>query len=218
VSLRRRSDVYARPGAIPWRRWLVLAAVTALLAAFTTRMVSSMREAPPLPVLDTLGGDFRLPSTRGGELSLAELRGELVLLNFGYTSCPEVCPTALARMRALLLDLASLGIDVRPLFVTLDPERDNLDALGRYLGYFHPRLVGLRGSAQQTTAIAQGYRVFHERHALASGLDYGFDHSVHIYLIDRLGRVRATFGSNAPIADMVTTVHRLATTRTREEA
>jgi protein SCO1/2 len=218
VSLRRHSDVYARPEAIPWRRWLVLAVITALLAMLTTRLVSSMGEAPPLPVLDTLGGDFRLASTRGGELSLGELRGELVLLNFGYTSCPEVCPTVLARMRALLLDLTSLGIEVRPLFVTLDPQRDNLDALGRYLGHFHPELVGLRGSAQQTTAVARGYRVFHERHALASGLDYGFDHSVHIYLIDQLGRVRATFGSNVPIADMVTTVRRLATARAREEA
>jgi len=208
--MHRREHPGTRSAAIPWPRWLLLAAVTILLTVLTVRLVASMTAPAPLPVLDTLGGDFRLGATRGGELSLAELRGDLVLLNFGYTGCPDVCPTVLARMRAVLLDLEALDIEVRLLFVTLDPERDELESLDRYLGHFHPGLVGLRGTVEQTAAVAGLYRVFYERQGLDSRLDYGLAHSVEIYLIDGAGRVRATFGANAPIASMVETVRRLA--------
>lgn len=192
------------------RRRIVLIVVTAVLAFATVRLASPMLIPEPLPVLDTLGGDIRLPSTLGDELALDSLRGEIVLLNFGYTQCPDVCPTVLARLRALLLDLEALDIEARPLFVTLDPERDDLATLEQYLDHFHPDLVGLRGTAAQTAAVAERYQVFYQREAMNSGLDYGFTHSVEIYLIDPRGRVRATFGGNVPLPDMVRTVRRLA--------
>lgn len=189
----------------------MLAAVTLALALLTGQLALGGRE-PPLPVLDTLGGPFTLPSTRGGALSLDDLRGRVVLLNFGYTDCPEVCPTVLARLRAVLLDLDALGIPAQPLFVTLDPERDELPALSSYLAHFHPSLIGLRGSPEQTEEIAERYRVYYRR-APADDGSYVLDHSVHIYLIDPAGRVRATFGADVPVARMVATVRRLKSGR-----
>ncbi|HEX7037288.1 MAG TPA: SCO family protein [Pseudomonadales bacterium] len=193
-------------------RRAVLAAVTLALALLTAHLALGGRE-PPLPVLDTVGGPFTLPSTRGGALSLDDLRGQVVLLNFGYTDCPEVCPTVLARLRAVLLDLDALGIPVQPLFVTLDPERDELPVLSRYLAHFHPSLVGLRGSPEQTAEVARRYQVYYQRTPAGEDGGYALDHSVHIYLIDPAGRVRATFGADVPVERMVATVRRLRSGR-----
>lgn len=189
----------------------VLAAVTLALALLTAHLALGERE--PLPVLETLGGGFTLPSTRGGALSLDDLRGQVVLLNFGYTACPEVCPTVLARLRAVLLDLDALDIPVQPLFVTLDPERDELPALSAYLAHFHPSLVGLRGSPEETAELARRYQVYYQHAPAGEDGSYALDHSVHIYLIDPAGRVRATFGADVPVPEMVTAVRRLQTGR-----
>lgn len=194
----------------PGGRSFALLVVTLGLALLTLRLASSMAAPAPLPVLDTLGGEFRLSSTRGGELSSADLTGRIVLLNFGYTACPEVCPTVLARLRAVLLDLEAVGITVQPLFVTLDPGRDDLARLSRYVAHFHPNLVGLRGTPEQTAAAAAHYRVFYQRDETDPGGEYALMHSVHIYLIDGAGRVRATFGGSVPVPEMVATVRRLA--------
>ncbi|MEQ8483678.1 MAG: SCO family protein [Pseudomonadales bacterium] len=185
------------------RRRRLLAATTVLLA-LTSLTLLLPRSASPLPVLDTLGGDFTLDSTLGRALSLGDLRGRLVLLNFGFTGCPDVCPTALARMRALVLDLAALGIDVQPLFVTIDPERDSIDVLSDYVAHFHPALVGLTGSAADVAEVTERYRVYVEREPAPSAeSDYGFAHSTHIYLIDGRGRLRAMFGASHTLERMV---------------
>lgn len=187
----------------------ILVALTLVLAALTVMLLMTPRQ-PPLPVLDDLGGDFTLPSTLGRDASLADFEGELVLLNFGFTSCPDVCPTVLAKMRALLLDAEALGITLRPLFVTLDPERDSLATLTGYLGHFHPAFVGFTGTREQIDAVAAQFRVLHERRNLESSMDYVIDHSSHIYLIDRHGRVRAMFGGSHPLPDMLHDVGRAA--------
>jgi protein SCO1/2 len=190
-------------------RRAVLLAVTLALTGITATLLMSPRQ-PPLPVLDDLGGAFTLPSTLGRDASLADFEGELVLLNFGFTNCPDICPTALAKMRALLLDAEALGITLRPLFVTLDPERDSLATLTGYLGHFHPTFVGLTGTREQIDAVAAQFRVLHERRELESSMDYAIDHSSHIYLIDRRGRVRAMFGASHRLPDMVDDVRRAA--------
>lgn len=193
------------------RRGLLLLA-TLLLAGITTLLLVQ-RSTPPLPVLDDMGGDFSLPSTLGRAVSLSDYRGELVLLNFGFTSCPDVCPTVLAKVRALLLDLEVLDIQVHPLFVTLDPERDSVPLLTRYLEHFHPALVGMTGTPEQIAAVAARYRVQYEREPLDSEIGYGIAHSSHVYLIDSSGRVRAMFGASDPLAQMVEDTRRLAAER-----
>jgi protein SCO1/2 len=193
-------------------RRLLLLLATIALAGITAQLVMQ-RTGESLPVLDDLGGEFSLPSTLGREVALSDYRGELVLLNFGFTSCPDVCPTVLAKMRALLLDLDALGIRVQPLFVTLDPERDSVPTLTRYLEHFHPALVGMTGSPEQIATVAARYRVLHEREPLDSALGYGITHSSHIYLIDSSGRVRAMFGGSHRLSDMLDDTRRLAAER-----
>ena len=163
----------------------------------------------PLPVIDSLGGEFTLPSTLGPDTALADFRGRLVLLNFGFASCPDVCPTVLARMRAALDGLGSNADEVQSLFVTIDPDRDSLEILDPYVHHFLPTMIAMRGTEQQTRAVAALFKVYYEREALPPPLDYGFAHSDQIYLIDRLGRVRTTFASYADTATMIDTITRL---------
>ncbi len=163
----------------------------------------------PLPILYTLGGDFTLPSTLGREVGLTDFRGEVVLLNFGFTRCPDVCPTALARMRDVLRDVRGDKPELRPLFVTLDPERDPLDRIAPYLAFFDERFVGMSGPQPRIDEVSAQFRVYAKKEVLDSELEYTIAHSAHIYLIDRLGRVRATFGESVTVAQMVDGVERL---------
>lgn len=161
-----------------------------------------------LPVIASLGGDFSLPATTGDEVSLAQFRNRLVLLNFGYTSCPDVCPTVLARMRQLLLGLGDAASEVQPLFVTIDPERDTLEVLKPYLAYFHPAFIGLSGNEEQTRTAADLFKVYYVREG-ENANGYDFTHSDRIYLIDRQGQVRATFAAYTTDAEMLDTTRRL---------
>jgi len=155
-----------------------------------------------LPVLESLGGDFTLESTRGRPLGPADFRGFPVLVNFGYAACPDVCPTTLRRLHDVLEALPDQTVTV--LFVTLDPERDTLERLTGYLQAFDPRFVGLLGSAQEVAEVGGLYRVY--RDADAQG---GMVHSNEIYLLDDEGRTRATFSANITVQEMVDTVARV---------
>lgn len=165
-----------------------------------------------LPVVAGLGGDFTLPATTGGDLSLASLRGKVVLLNFGFTHCPDVCPMVLTRMGNALRELEREGADVsrvQPLFVTFDPERDTLPGLKEYVAFFHPALIGLRGSVEQTAALTKQYKVIHLKQDTGSASGYVFRHSDFVYVIDTEGRVRLLVGSEDPEVAMVAAVKRL---------
>lgn len=188
----------------------LLASLAVLAAVIGLRLAQPARFAsPPLPVLDTLGGDFVLPGTRDGDTRLADFHGRVVLLNFGFASCPDVCPTVLSRMRLALLELGDAATEVQPLFVTLDPERDTLDRLGPYVQHFHPAFVALRGTPEQTRAVAASFKVYYEREEMPPPLDYAIAHSDHIYLLDRAGRVRATFASNVLPEEIAASMRRL---------
>jgi protein SCO1/2 len=183
-----------------------------LVIAVLAWQLSQRRSPEPLPVLYTLGGDFALDSTLGGTTRLSDFRGALVLLNFGYTGCPDVCPTALSRMGSVLerLPPGAAGRDrIRPLFVTLDPMVDTVERLTPYLGYFDPSFVGLTGSETDISRVAADYKVHYQREPDVSQTGYAISHSAHIYLIDSTGRVRATFGQSVPVERMALTVSRL---------
>jgi len=189
-----------------WRRtnWLFLVVILSSVAGWQVmRLVSA---DPPLPVLETLGGDFSLASTRAGITRLSDFRGELVLLNFGYSGCPDVCPTVLARMRDLLAALPDDANRINPVFVTLDPIRDSVDRLTPYVGYFGESFVGMTGNAAEIDQAASAYKVYY---ASDDPDGEGITHSSHIYLLDPTGRVRATFGPNITVADMFSSVRRL---------
>ena len=134
-----------------------------------------------------VGGPFTLPDTAGSRRSLAEFRGKLVLLYFGYVGCPDVCPTDLAIIGKAMRLLGERAADVQPLFVTLDPVRDTPAVLREYLAAFDRRFIGLRGSDAEVRRVARLYKVA-ARKVPGPGGAYFIDHGAFTFLLDCAGR------------------------------
>jgi cytochrome oxidase Cu insertion factor (SCO1/SenC/PrrC family) len=140
-----------------------------------------------------VGGPFTLSDQWGKRRSLVEFRGKLVLLYFGYTYCPDVCPTDLAVIGAMLRSLGPQGRAVQPLFITLDPQRDTAPVLREYVAAFHPSFVALRGSEEETRRIALSYKVFFEKLRRPETNAYFIDHAALTFLLNRDGEYIAFF-------------------------
>jgi protein SCO1/2 len=141
-----------------------------------------------------IGGPFELVDQTGKTVTDADFKGKLMLVYFGYTYCPDACPTALGVMAAAIGKLDVAGERVAPILISIDPERDTPAALKDYVGNFHPRLVGLTGSAEQVAKAAKAYRAFYQKQPGASGADYLMDHSTLIYLMGADGQLLTFFG------------------------
>jgi protein SCO1/2 len=152
------------------------------------------KSAPPLPAhavdiswrYEQAVADFRLTDATGKARSLSDFRGKVVVLFFGYTHCPEVCPTTLADLAQVIRLLGTDAEKVQVLFVTLDPERDTPEVLAKYVPSFNPSFLGLYGDAQATAQAAKVFAVNYEKHAEKSG--YSLDHSDGTYLIGKSGK------------------------------
>jgi cytochrome oxidase Cu insertion factor (SCO1/SenC/PrrC family) len=140
-----------------------------------------------------VGGPFTLTDQHGKRRSLSDFRGKLVLLYFGYTFCPDVCPTDLAAIARLLALLGTDADKVQTVFVTLDPARDTTALLRKYVAAFDARFVALRGTEPETRRVATLYKTYYEKVRPAGSNSYVIDHSAFIYLIDRAGRYVAFF-------------------------
>jgi len=140
-----------------------------------------------------LGGPFTLEDQYGKRRSLADFQGKLVLLYFGYTFCPDVCPTDLAAMAQAIRALGAEGNMLQPIFVTLDPERDTREILRNYAAAFHPRFVALRGSEEEVRHVATAYKVYFEKVRPPGSSVYLIDHMAFVFLLDRDGRYVAFF-------------------------
>jgi len=134
-----------------------------------------------------VGGPFTLTAHNGKRMSDADFRGKFMLVFFGYTYCPDVCPSELQVMSAALDRLGSKGEDIQPIFVSIDPERDTPAVMADYVKNFHPRLIGLTGTPEEIAAMARTYRVFYAKADQGGGQDYLMDHSSIVYLMDREG-------------------------------
>ncbi len=148
-------------------------------------------DAPKLHGMDLSGmpdGDFQLQDTDGKPRTLADYRGQPVMLFFGFTQCPDICPTALTRAVEIKSLLGADAAKLRVLFITVDPERDTPEILRAYTQAFDPGFVGLRGDAQQTRAAAQSFKVFYQR--VPTGSSYTMDHTALTYVIDAQGKLR----------------------------
>jgi cytochrome oxidase Cu insertion factor (SCO1/SenC/PrrC family) len=148
----------------------------------------------------SVGGPFALSDADGRERRLSDFKGRLVLLYFGYATCPDVCPTDLAAIGGALRALGERSAEVQPIFVTLDPQRDTPPVLRAYVGAFHPRFIALRGSDAQTREVATRYKVFYERAG-----DF-IDHAAFTFLIDREGQYVAFFPPGTRADRMATMV------------
>jgi protein SCO1/2 len=153
-----------------------------------------------------VGGPFTLTDQHGSPRSLADFRGKLVLLYFGYTFCPDVCPTDLLAIGRLIQALGRDGNAVQPVFVTLDPERDTQAVIGNYATAFHPRFVALRGSERETRRIATAYKVYYEKVKPPGSSTYVIDHTAFIFLLDREGDYVAFFPPGTTVDRMAVMV------------
>ncbi len=144
------------------------------------------------------GGDFRLQSANG-PVGLEDLRGQVVVLYFGYTFCPDICPTSLALLSLALEQLSPAELErVQPLFVSVDPERDTPDRLAAYAEYFHPRILGLTGDPAKLAATAGLYGAAYRKVEQGSAAGYLVDHSAMTYIIDRQGRLAHSLVHGTP--------------------
>jgi protein SCO1/2 len=149
----------------------------------------------------SVGGPFTLVDQDGAVVTEQDFAGRLMLVYFGYTFCPDVCPTTLQTMSVAMEQLGDDAKDVAFVFVTLDPKRDTVAQMKRYVDLFEPGPVGLTGSDEQVAAAAKAYRVYYNAND-EQGDDYLVDHSSFIYLMDREGRYLSHFGPTATPEEM----------------
>jgi protein SCO1 len=146
-----------------------------------------------------IGGPFRLLDSDGRERTEADFRGKLMLVEFGYTFCPDVCPLGLQLFADVLDRLGPAADEVVPLFITLDPARDTPEVLRSYAQHFSPRIVALTGSREAVDAAAKAYRVYYRLGAdAASNPNYMVDHSAILYLMSRDGTFLTHFTHETP--------------------
>jgi protein SCO1/2 len=184
----------------PSRRLLLSAA---LAGALTLLAGCDQASKPAFKGIDLTGAayarELKLPDQDGRERTLGDFKGKVLVIFFGYTQCPDVCPTTLAELAQVKKALGPDGDKVQGLFVTVDPERDTPELLKAYLQSFDPSFVALRGSEEQTKAVAKEFKVFYAKVPGKSEGSYTMDHTAASFIFDTQGRVRvfSRYGSGA---------------------
>lgn len=192
-------------------RLLPIAAMLAaalLGAAFVSLLW--LRATPPDP--SAIGGPFTLVDTSGRTVTEQSLKGKPTAMFFGFTYCPEVCPTTLAEMTAALQALGKDADKLNVVFVTVDPERDTPEQMKLYLSSFDPRIQGFTGEPSAAWAAAKAYRIYFKKVPLEGG-SYTMDHSTAVYLLDKQARFVGVIRYGAPHAEVVDRLRRLVAGR-----
>lgn len=183
-----------------WFRGALILGCALLLAA------CDAGKAPPFNSVDITGAtyarDFNLTDASGARRSLKDYRGKVVLVFFGYTQCPDVCPTTMANMAEVKSKLGPAGDKLQVIFITVDPERDTPALLASYVPGFDPSFVGLYGNADETAAVAKEFKVIYQKVPGKTPTSYTIDHTAGSYVFDRDGRVRL-FVRHSQTADAV---------------
>lgn len=180
---------------------------TWLLGVLLLGLVGCGETPPPFRTTDITGMglgpdfDFGLRDPSGQARRLADYRGQVVALFFGFTQCPDVCPTALSRFALVKRQLGDAGRHLRVVFVSLDPERDTPELLANYMAAFDPAFVGLRGDEQATRRVAKAFRVFYRK--VPTGSSYTLDHSAVSYVFDGNGQLRLLLQPAQEVDDIV---------------
>lgn len=163
--------------------------------------IDSASRMVPSPAA-AVGGPFTLTDHTGKTVTDADFRDRSLLIYFGYTFCPDVCPTELATMARALDELGPAADKVVPLFISVDPKRDTVAHMADYVALFHPRLVGLTGTPEQVAAVAKAYRVYYAKAGDTSGDDYLMDHSSFVYWMGPDGKFVAVFPAGTTAVQM----------------
>ena len=169
--------------------------VRALLAASVLALAACSQPAKPqFKGTDITGaeltGNFTLTGHDGKPHGLADWQGKVVVVFFGFTQCPDVCPTTLAEMATAMKKLGERANDVQVLFISVDPERDTPELLAKYVPAFDPRFMGLVGTSEQTAQAARAFKVFYQKAPGTTPGSYTVDHTAGLYVLDRDGRLR----------------------------
>ena len=176
------------------RLLLILSAFLAgLVLCFTVLLIVTGRGPESFASTSAvIGGPFKLTDQNGKEITERDLKGHPSLVFFGFTHCPEVCPTTLFDISEVLNKLGPDAAKVNAVFITVDPERDTPPVLKDYLASFNPRVVGVGGDAQELAKVAKEYRVYYKKVPTKDG-DYTMDHTAIVYLMDKNGQFVAPF-------------------------
>jgi len=170
-----------------------------ILALATVCILAGCQAGQPgFQSTDITGADFgrafTLTDHNGKPRSLEDFRGQVVVMFFGFTHCPDVCPTTLAELAGAVRKLGPAGQKVQVLLVTIDPQRDTPELLAKYVTAFDPRFLALRGSADETARVAKEFKVIYQKVAGPGAENYAMDHSAGSYVFDRQGRLRLYVG------------------------
>lgn len=153
--------------------------------------------------------DFKLTDHTGKPRTMADFKGKVVFLFFGFTQCPDVCPTTMTELAAVMKELGPKAEQVQVLFVTVDPERDTQELLSQYVPVFHPAFLGLRGDAAATAATAREFKVFYAKVAGSTPGSYAMDHTAASYVFDRQGKIRLYVRPDQSIAQITQDIQQL---------
>lgn len=182
---------------------LVLWLVVFVAAIFIgSRYFSAGQQAP---LADGPGGPFTLTAHTGEQVTDSQFRGKYMLVYFGYSFCPDVCPLDLQKMSVALYQLEQEGYDttsLQPLFITIDPERDTVEELATFVPDFHPSLIALTGTLPEIEAVARAYKVYFAKRQQPGTDDYLMDHSAIIFAMDPDGQYVRLFSSKDKPADI----------------
>ena len=182
------------------RFWCVASALLIAAGTIDPAMTQEADQARAARLMDDLmwgrgsvGGPFELIDHTGATRTDADFRGKLLLVYFGYTYCPDVCPTDLMQIGLAIDRLGAAGADIQPLFISVDPERDSQSVLAQYVTASHPRLIGLRGTPAQIRRVADSYKAYYAKYSPPEGSVYLIDHTGFIYLMGRSGEYLGFF-------------------------
>ena len=176
------------------RAWLVSAALACAIGLSGCDRSGPFSAKPSFKGVDITGADYArelgLPDVEGRVRSLGEFRGKLTVVFFGFTQCPDVCPTTLAEIAQVRQSLGADGAFIQTVFVTIDPARDTAEVLKAYVASFGDDVIALRGSEEQTRELAKSFKVFYARVPGKTEGSYTMDHTAGAYVFDSQGRVR----------------------------
>jgi protein SCO1/2 len=182
------------------RRSLILPAASFLIGLIALGLAALWTFAPQPEgqgVRGGVGGPFSLTAMDGRRISERDFAGAPLLVFFGFTHCPDICPTKLMELSEIFRAAGDKARNTRALFITVDPERDTPEVLKNYLSSFDPRIVGATGTQAEIDAVVRAYRAYYRRVPTSSG-DYTMDHTAIVYLMDRSGQFIGSFNVERP--------------------
>lgn len=185
--------------------WIITFVITVCLIGGVLYQFYSHHQTHPVIASGqvAIGGPFALTDKAGKTVTDKDVKGKFLLVYFGFTTCPAICPTDLATLSQVMKQLKGKADQLQPIFITIDPERDTPEQLQKYMQQFDARILALTGTPEQIAEVAKEYKVYYNKVSMQNNAPYMMDHSAFIYLMDREGRYVAHFEHGAPAEKIV---------------